>query len=165
MSSPAITTDTHVYFYSGGTIYSNWHTTSCQFTDPLTGFVYHSTEMAFMHMKALFFRDDRVAETILRDDGEPARVKLLGRQIRGYDDASWECVRLGFMTYVNLLKFRQNPAWRDELKATDNRILVEASPVDRIWGIGRSVEEAAAGARWDGRNLLGEALMTVRGLL
>lgn len=160
-----ITTDTHVYFYSGGTIYSNWHETVRQFTDPLNGnLAFNSTEQAFMWWKAAFFQDHKIA-TILETETDPKTVKRLGREIKGYDDKAWECVRLGYMIYVNLLKYQQNERWGAELTLTGDRILVEASPYDRIWGIGRSVEEAAAGAVWNGRNLLGEALMTVRGLL
>ncbi len=159
-----ITTDTHVYFYSGREIYSNFHRTERQFIDPITGIEFSSSEQYFMWCKARFFGDAVSAVNIIHT-GEPAHVKSLGRGVKGYDEAAWECVRPGFMTYGNYLKFSQNQAWGDELKATGARILVEASPVDRIWGIGRTVEEAAAGAPWDGRNLLGEALMTVRGLL
>lgn len=160
-----ITTDTHVYFYSGSTIYSNFHTKPRQFKDPLNGdLTFSCTEVAFMWWKAVFFQDHKIA-TLLESETEPRTAKSLGRQIKGYSDQKWECVRLGFMTYVNLLKFEQNPEYLAELKSTGGRILVEASPTDRIWGIGRSVEEAAGGAEWRGRNLLGEALMTVRGLL
>ena len=50
---------------------------------------------------------------------------------------------------------------------TSNRILVEASPVDTIWGIGltkdsRDVENIYT---WRGLNLLGFALMEVRDFL
>ena len=159
-----ITTDTHVYFYSGGSIYSNWHATPKQFHDPLADLPFDHTEGAFMYYKAVFFHDLSVAAKAATEK-DPRNVKALGRQVRRYNDKAWECVRLGYMTYVNLLKYQQNPEWGAELKATGNRILVEASPYDRIWGIGRSVDEAAAGAEWLGRNLLGEALMTVRGLL
>lgn len=160
-----ITTDTHVYFYSGSTIYSNWHRTHRQFVDPVNdNLFFNSTEQAFMWWKAVFFQDHDIAARIEKDY-DPASCKRLGRNIKGYDDRAWECVRLGYMTYVNYLKYSQNPAWAEQLKATGNRVLVEASPVDRIWGIGLSVEDAAAGQAWRGRNLLGEALMTVRGLL
>lgn len=159
-----ITTDTHVYFYSGREIYSNWHTTSGQLAHHRARAVMDCTERAFMWEKATFFGDDMIAHAILiaKDARE---TKELGRKIQGYNDREWETVRLGFMTYVNLLKYQQNPAMGDVLRATEKRILVEASPYDGIWGIKRSVEEAAAGATWQGRNLLGEALMTVRGLL
>ncbi len=173
-----ITTETHVFFYSGGTIYSNWHETPDQFSDPLNGgLTFSSSETAFMWWKAVFFQDHKIA-TLLEEKGlTAATAKQLGRQIKGYDDKAWECVRLGFMQYVCLLKFSQNPEFEAELKATGDRILVEASPTDKVWGVG--LDEEAAAARvvgyqegrpveqwgWPGRNLLGEALMRVRSLL
>lgn len=80
------------------------------------------------------------------------------------------------MTYVLYLKFSQNPDFAAELKSTGNRILIEASPTDKVWGVGMDVESAAEhvqlgialGANdvtWPGRNLLGEALMKVREML
>lgn len=179
MSTPAITTDTHVFFYSGGSIYSNWHTTPRQFVDPLNGnLAFDSSEVAFIWQKAVFFQDHRIATLLEQKGMTAATAKQLGRQIKGYDDAAWECVRLGFMTYVNLLKYRQNPEWGAELKETKGRILIEASPTDKIWGVGLDIEAAVEYAKqrewdgvnprhieWPGRNLLGEALMTVRGLL
>jgi hypothetical protein len=73
------------------------------------------------------------------------------------------------------LKFSQNPEWAAQLKATGNRVLVEASPVDLVWGAGLNEEDClkheqnssfvGASLVWPGRNLLGQALMTVRDLL
>ena len=159
-----ITTDTHVYFYSGREVYSNWHRTKGQFIDHSTGLSFDTSEQHFMWQKARFFSDELIAAKIA-GTVDAAAVKQLGRQVLLYNDKAWECVRLGCMAYSCYLKFAQNAEWGVQLKDTGSRILVEASPVDRIWGIGRTVEEAAAGAPWDGRNLLGEALMTVRGLL
>lgn len=159
-----ITTDTHVYFYSGREIYSNWHRTKGQFTDSATGLVFDSSEQHFMWQKARFFNDEKNAAKIAKTV-DAATVKFIGRHIERYDDKAWECVRLGCMNYSGYLKYSQNPDFGATLKATGSRILVEASPVDRIWGIGRSVEEAAAGVTWDGRNLLGISLMAVRDLL
>ncbi len=171
-----ITTDHHVFFYSGREVYSNWHHTPGQLVLPMLptgiGPTFESTEQAFMWCKAWFFNDNPTM-SLIEKETDPRAVKALGRLIKGYDDPSWECVREGFMAYVNLAKYRQNPEWGAMLKATDNRILVEASPVDFIWGVGMDVNAAAAhvqpGARdevvWPGRNLLGKALMTVRGLL
>jgi hypothetical protein len=159
-----ITTDTHVYFYSGKEIYSNWH--RCQFIDPITGFALYSTEQAFMWYKADFFKDDNVRDQIL-NERDPKATKELGRLVRCYHDKAWECVRLGYMAHVNLMKFSQNTEFAAELLSTGDRILVEASPYDGIWGVKLAVDDPLIldKANWKGRNLLGEALMTVRGLL
>jgi len=47
------------------------------------------------------------------------------------------------------------------------RVLVEASPLDRVWGIGLAADDprAADPAGWRGLNLLGFALMEARDLL
>lgn len=157
-----ITTDTHVYFYSATNCLSNWHHNPRQLQ--MNGMHFDSTEQAFMFCKARFFGDLDIA-ALAHQTTDPRQVKVLGRQVKGYDDSAWECVREGLMAYCCLLKFRQNPAMAAELLGTDERVLVEASPVDRIWGIGLDENSAASGLPWQGRNLLGEALMTVRRLL
>lgn len=164
MASISIITDTHVYFYSGREHYSNWHVTPGQFRYPRAQTLFDCSERAFMWEKATFFGDHMIAHAILLAK-DPRETKELGRKVQGYDDKVWTCVREGLMANVCLAKYSQNPAWAAELKATDKRILVEASPVDRIWGCGLDVETAASGAPWNGLNLLGESLMTVRGLL
>jgi ribA/ribD-fused uncharacterized protein len=65
---------------------------------------------------------------------------------------------------VNLEKFRQNKGLRRKLFQTGDRKLVEASPVDTIWGIGleASVAVETPEALWPGQNLLGEILTRVR---
>jgi ribA/ribD-fused uncharacterized protein len=51
------------------------------------------------------------------------------------------------------------------LLATGEREIVEASPQDRIWGVGFKESEAERNRyRW-GENLLGRVLMDVRGRL
>lgn len=48
------------------------------------------------------------------------------------------------------------------LLATEERELVEASPMDRIWGVGFAEKNAGANRHRWGQNLLGKALMVVR---
>ncbi len=174
-----ITTDTHVFFYTN--YLSNWWSTrdiKPQFVDPVTGFAWNNTEEAFMWRKAHFFGDTATCALIEEHAmvrGHPRDVKALGRLVKGYDDKAWSCVREGEMAVVNLPKYQQNPDLGAQLKDTGDRILVEASKVDLVWGVGMNEEECAQFERsssfigaslvWPGRNLLGKALMTVRGLL
>ena len=71
------------------------------------------------------------------------------------------------MVKGNLHKFQQNEDLGKFLLATGDKVLVEASPVDAIWGIGlaQDHEDALLPSKWRGPNLLGYALMTVRDLI
>jgi hypothetical protein len=94
----------------------------------------------------------------------PAEAKKLGRLVRGFDDAVWEAERYAIVVRGNLAKFGQHEELRRYLLSTAPRILVEASPRDRVWGIGLGGhnEKAQRPSEWRGRNLLGFALTTVR---
>lgn len=162
-----ITTDTHVYFWGGACVFSNWHRTLGQIKDPLNhGLICHSSEQHFMWLKAVFFQDDRTAG-LIENNPDPALAKRAGRLIDRYDDKMWSCVRLGFMTYSCYLKYSQNADLRQTLLDTGNRTLVEASPVDCVWGVGLNEDDPLIldPANWRGTNLLGQALMTVRGMI
>ena len=97
----------------------------------------------------------------------PKAAKAAGRAVRGYDGPRWEAARFDVVVAGNLLKFTQHPRLRAFLLDTGDSVLVEASPVDAIWGIGLAAEEADVRhpSRWRGQNLLGFALMHVRGTL
>ena len=57
----------------------------------------------------------------------------------------------------------KNPELKEILLATGDHIIVEASPYDRIWGVGLSEEnDDLYKGNWNGQNLLGKALMEVR---
>lgn len=124
---------------------------------------YASAEQFMMAGKAALFGDQQASELILRAKG-PQQVKSLGRQVRGFDEQRWSEHRYSLVITGNLAKFRQNPDLRAYLLGTGDRVLVEASPADRIWGIGLSRDDprAAKPSLWRGMNLLGFALMEVR---
>jgi len=129
----------------------------------LDGRRFPTVEHYLMWRKAVLFDDGAVADRILDAPG-PAAVKALGRQVRGFDPQVWERDRVGISVAGNVAKFRQNPELGDYLVGTGSRILVEASPADRIWGIGLEADDPGAEKpdRWRGRNLLGFALMRAR---
>ena len=93
-----------------------------------------------------------------------ADAKAIGRSVRDFDAATWEAERAPLVVAGNRAKFGQAPALRKFLQHTGEQILVEASPRDRIWGIGMGAthDDAEIPARWRGLNLLGFALMQVR---
>ncbi|HEY9841039.1 MAG TPA: NADAR family protein, partial [Candidatus Obscuribacterales bacterium] len=116
-----------------------------------------------MAAKAELFGDPATRKKILLAR-TPGEAKALGRMVRDYDDARWEAERFAIVVSGNLHKFSQHPQLGAWLCATGQRILVEASPQDRIWGIGLDEHhpDAARPERWLGLNLLGFALMEVR---
>ncbi|KAI0691824.1 DUF1768-domain-containing protein, partial [Cytidiella melzeri] len=125
-----------------------------------------TTEHWMMACKALVFGDAEVFEEVVAAGVDDMRaVKNLGRMVRNFDDKVWKRVREEVVFVGNLHKFRQNEELRKELLATGERIIVEASPRDRIWGIGFGEERALkVKDRW-GLNLLGKALVKVREVL
>jgi|SRR5579872_10861 len=163
-------TDTHVFFYGhkpnslGVHIFSQFY--QCEFTDPKTNKTYSSAEQWMMYHKALFFDDAETAEHIMQLS-DPTQIKNLGRHVRNFDDTLWNTRKFEFVVQGNYLKFSQNSSFLSRLKATGNKTLAEASPTDKIWGIGLSKEEAVDinPIDWPGQNLLGLALMRVREML
>ena len=132
----------------------------------VAGITYRSTEHWMMAEKARLFGDDDMLVQILAAKS-PAEAKKLGREIQHFDAEVWEAHKVDIVRAGNLHKFGQHKDLLEFLLATGERVLVEASPVDAIWGIGLAADapEAADPARWRGPNLLGFALMEVRDLL
>ena len=124
---------------------------------------YPTAEHYMMAEKARLFGDDEMLEKIRRAES-PADAKKLGRKVRGFDVARWEAVAFRRVIDGNIAKFGQNPALKAYLLATGDKVLVEASPMDRIWGIGMAASDPRAGTpeEWQGTNLLGFALMAAR---
>ncbi|WP_344485845.1 NADAR family protein [Glycomyces endophyticus] len=125
-----------------------------------------TAEHYMMAHKAWLFGDTEAAERVL-DSGHPGQAQKIGRQVRGYEQDVWEAERLGIVVRGNVLKFGQDPDLLAFLLGTGDRVLVEASPVDRIWGIGLADDDprAADPGTWRGLNLLGQALMEARARL
>ena len=129
---------------------------------PGDAFMYPSAEHAIMHLKACLMDNDEVADKILSARMGPAAVKKLGRKVTPWDQEKWDSKVEEIAYAVVLAKFRYNEVLSQKLRGTKDKILAEASPKDKIWGIGISVAKAKNGGDWNGRNLLGETLMKVR---
>ena len=129
----------------------------------VAGITYHSTEHWMMAAKARLFDGEEILGRILAAPS-PAEAKKLGREINGFVPEVWEEHKYEIVKAGNLHKFGQHKDLARFLLATSDRVLVEASPVDTIWGIGLAADSADAKdpARWQGPNLLGFALMEVR---
>ena len=90
--------------------------------------------------------------------------RAAGRQVSGFDQQLWEQRRFDIVVDGSVAKFGQHEPLRDYLLGAGERVLVEASPTDRVWGIGlaASDERVADPGAWPGLNLLGFALMRAR---
>jgi ribA/ribD-fused uncharacterized protein len=132
----------------------------------IDGVVYPSAEHFMMAEKARLF-DDSASLAMVLAAATPNEAKSLGRRVAGYDDKRWVARRFEAVVAGNLAKFSQSIALRGFLAGTSPRVLVEASPVDAIWGIGMAAGDprAADPLQWNGLNLLGFALMVVRDAL
>jgi ribA/ribD-fused uncharacterized protein len=96
------------------------------------GVSYPSAEHFMMAAKALLFGDAGTAGRI-RAAPHPGAAKELGRQVRGFEEKHWAKRRFDLVITGNMAKFGQHPELRDFLLGTGSRVLVEASPRDRIW--------------------------------
>lgn len=150
--------DNHLFFY--GEEFSNWH--DAPFKDLVTGIPFQNSEQAFMWWKAFTFNDFETCGKI-EINPNPRVNKQLGREVKNFDPKIWSFVSYGIMKMVNYAKYTQNPVLRDKLLSTGDLILVEASPYDKIWGIGmdETNPDLLDEEKW-GHNLLGKALVEVR---
>ena len=119
-----------------------------------------------MAHKAMLFNDNESFDVIINAD-KTDEVKEIGRQIRGFDEVRWNENKYEIVRKGNIHKFRQNKILKDFLLATAARVIVEASPTDKIWGIGHSQDSNRIDNphTWSGLNLLGFALMETRDFL
>jgi ribA/ribD-fused uncharacterized protein len=132
----------------------------------IDGLRYPTAEHFMMAEKARLFGDEETRARILKATS-PSEAKQFGRGVRGFDESVWEQSRIEFVVRGNLAKFGQNSELNSFLLNTKDHVLVEASPVDRIWGIGLAADDGRVEnpEQWQGLNLLGFALMEVRHLL
>ena len=115
-----------------------------------------------MYHKAMLFNDIDIADQILDSGDDPKAVKALGREVKGFDQSAWDEKKFDIVVEANRLKFRQNENLKKLLLETEGKHLIEASPRDRIWGIGFGKTNAPKNKHRWGKNLLGKALMQVR---
>ncbi|MEX3102762.1 NADAR family protein [Streptomyces sp. ST1015] len=126
------------------------------------GVRYPTAEHWMMAEKARLFGDTE-AEAAVLAAGHPSVAKNAGRLVRGFDEGVWVRERFRIVVEGSVHKFRSDPGLREFLVGTGERVLVEASPLDRVWGIGLAARDAGDPERWRGLNLLGFALMEARG--
>lgn len=143
--------------------YSQWFPS--EFRD-CNGLKFFNAEQFMMYHKAKLFNDSEIMEKIIKETN-PRAIKEYGRQVKNYIDDIWVDAREEVVILGNYYKFTQNDRILKELMSSIGKELVEASPVDRIWGIGLSEhdEKCLDKSKWRGLNLLGNCLMKVREVL
>lgn len=145
-------------FFNESSPLSNWH----QRPSRHAGIEFGCAEQALMYHKALLFHDYDAAGKILETSSQREQ-KALGRQVRGFSEAVWVSNREPIMKGIIMSKFK-DPAMKQFLLATSGTNLVEASPYDRIWGVGLAINDPRIQdpAAWQGSNLLGVCLQHAR---
>ena len=142
--------------------FSQWY--PCHFV--VEGIRYNCAEQYMMAEKARVFGDEITRKKILLTT-EPDVIKQLGREVENFNAEKWDALSGEVVIRGNLAKFSQNEELLEVLLATEDKVLVEASPYDKIWGIGMKQSEAEKEHPhiWKGTNKLGFALMEVRDML
>lgn len=145
------------FFYKG--TFSQWHP-SRFVVDEIP---YSHAEQFMMAEKARLFGDHETLALIMKAT-HPWKQKQLGQAVQGFVQPTWDAACEDIVFQGNLAKFSQNPSMLDELRETGMKILTEASPTDRIWGVGLGMGDPRLldESQWRGKNLLGKTLMKVR---
>lgn len=141
------------YYFFWKNKLSNW-TPSIFVVNNIT---YNCGEQYMMHQKALYFNDIEIANQIMNET-DPRTIKDLGRKVRNYVDSEWNAVRYDIVKAGLYQRFNQNQQLKNFLVSKKDYILVEASPFDKIWGIGYDEEHALDNIDNWGQNLLGKIL-------
>jgi ribA/ribD-fused uncharacterized protein len=150
------------FFYSSLHPFSNWY--MMPFVH--RGKQYNCGEQYMMYQKAILFKDYDVAEMIL-EQSNPRNQKFLGREVRGFVEGAWNAVCRPLMVEGLTSKFRQDTYCLNTLLDTGDTVIVEASPTDRIWGVGLAANDPLIldPKNWRGTNWLGQVLMEVRNVV
>ena len=122
-----------------------------------------TVEHYMMMSKAELFKDEDVSNQI-KGCQTPREAKALGRKVSNFDNKIWDEVKHSIVLNGNYWKFANNSTLMEFLLSTGDKIIVEASPNDKIWGIGMSEHDEGVDnpVNWKGENMLGFALMEVR---
>lgn len=157
MNKPFKYKDYNPYYFYGERPFSQWGCDKDQFI--ADGQAFNCCEQYMMYHKAMLFGDTDTAKRIM-EATHPKDQKALGRLVSNFNPKLWDTHNMKIVTMGNIYKFSQNEHYKARLMQVfnDGNYFVEASPYDKIWGIGISVDDAKQGVKWKGDNLLGKAL-------
>jgi ribA/ribD-fused uncharacterized protein len=146
-----------VWFWGGE--FSNFY--KCTFEE--NDIIYNCSEQYFMAKKALLFNDMEMYDKIMKSNN-PKQQKGHGRKVKKFNEDIWNSACEEIMFNGNLLKYTQNEDLKNLLLATENKEIVEASPYDKIWGVGIGPKDERIQDKnsWNGQNKLGICLMKIR---
>lgn len=149
-------TDTHIYFWGGP--FSQWFRAEFE----VDGVTYCTAEQYMMAEKAKLFGDEEIRQQILKTRNARTQ-KQLGRKVANFDKDIWDQRCMEIVVEGNYNKFTQNTNLLALLMDHVNRTVVEASPFDKIWGIGLAPDDDRVldESKWLGENRLGKCLNLV----
>lgn len=126
---------------------------------------FRTAEKFMMMGKAALFKDN-VTFAKMASINSPYHQKKLGQLVRNFDEATWMKYCRDIVKIGNYLKFSQDDDLKEKLLDTGDVLIVEGSPLDRIWGVGLRFDDPRIKdkTKWLGTNFLGECLMFVRKL-
>jgi ribA/ribD-fused uncharacterized protein len=157
--SQVVVSESFVMFWKPPNTFGQWTLSPFE----IDGIKYNCAEQYMMSEKARLFNDASVERAILATPS-PREQQKLGKRVSGFVNDVWEKERCEIVFRGNIAKFSQNADLLKQLLETEERSMVEASPIDRIWGIGLAADDERAydPIRWRGQNLLGNVLTRVR---
>jgi ribA/ribD-fused uncharacterized protein len=143
----------YYFFWEAFSPFSNWHLSDFTYK----GVKFNCSEQAMMWEKCLCSGDEIAAERVLMES-DPRNQKAIGRSIKNFNVEKWDSTKYEIVKDILRHKFAQNPSILKTLKKHAGETFVEASPYDRIWGIGFTEADAIANKSEWGTNLLGKML-------
>lgn len=154
-------TDDFVFFWNGP--FSNWYPSRFSMKTPYGPKTFNCSEQAMMYYKAMMFGDEATAKLIMKSTS-PREQKALGRQVKNFNKQKWDNQCVPIVTEIVKAKFASDIDLFVTLMETEEREIVEASPVDEIWGVGLAEDNPNIldKTKWRGKNYLGICLMNAR---
>ncbi|WP_250629693.1 NADAR family protein [Aureibaculum algae] len=149
----------YYFFYETKHPFSQWNKSEFQ----IDGLTFNSAEQYMMYGKAKLFDDNKIADKIMASNNVREQ-KSLGREVKNFDLEIWTRNAIDIVYKGNKAKFEQNIDYLELLLSTKGKTLVEASPTDKVWGIGLTADDTDANniLKWKGTNWLGIVLTELR---